>query len=73
MRRRKLIGEWGVEQLYRWAMFWERLAIAADRAVLTYLLEKRNQRVAWVGSHTSQYLDGARDSEVYEFEEARCA
>lgn len=73
MRRRKLISECLVEQLYRWAMFWERLAIAADRAMLTYLLEKRNQHLSWAGPHTTQYPDGARESDTNELEDARCA
>jgi len=57
--QRMHVSEWIVWQLYRWAAFWERLAIAVDRGLLAYLMEKRLQRLHEPRSETSRFLRGA--------------
>jgi hypothetical protein len=53
------LSEWLVCQFYRWAAFWERLAIAIDRGLLAYLTEKRLQQLHEPRSETSRFLRGA--------------
>jgi hypothetical protein len=56
--QRMHLSEWIVWQLYRWAAFWERLAIAVDRGLLAYLMEKRLQCLGESRSETSRFLRG---------------
>jgi len=54
-----LVSEWIVWRLYRWAAFWQRLAISMDRGLLAYLAEKRLQQLHEPRSETSRFLRGA--------------
>lgn len=56
-QRRKLISEWIVELLYRWAELWECLAIACDRGLLAYLMERRLRASSSPKSETGRFLD----------------
>jgi hypothetical protein len=53
------MSEWMVCQLYWWAAFWQRIAIAIDRGLLSYLIEKRLNQMHELRSETSRFLRGA--------------
>lgn len=70
--KREKITVWVIELLYRWADFWERMAIVADRSLVTNWMEKQRQKLERPRSdwrHCAYRLPPKSDAELFEEEE----